>query len=371
MGSDDDGISDASPRGVAAIPPFYRPPGKIHNGVKAKPIRKNEFDSDQSWDGVYSGSTGKDAASLDTSQSSKDIDSSGAGPVQPQLTKSIKEQVADIFKESGKETSNGSTFLTMDNFVKITKEICSFPTFFNGPLYKRILYLWNTHTIKSHSQRVIIWTEFIREDLRVGVDPDEEQEGEKNDLLEHLDTVITKEIFKWYWVEEMEDFDASERFFRLLKKPFENYIGKNDFLPYMKELLRDHPVSEPKTIGFSQISEFDLAFICSCFTYAYSFYIVQKMRRALNSYPITQNFRISTQLPSSLVYSTRLTDVTPVESPRGKYVVPTFSQHSIKSTRRKISIKSRDISVMNIFMSSIVAFGSWIMTVIIRLREMT
>jgi hypothetical protein len=57
-----------------------------------------------------------------------------------------------------------------------------------------------------------------------------------------LDTVITKEIFQWYWVEEMEDFDASERFFRLIKKPSESHIAKNDFLPYMKELLRDHPV---------------------------------------------------------------------------------------------------------------------------------
>jgi serine/threonine-protein phosphatase 2A regulatory subunit B'' len=143
----------------------------------------------------------------------------------------------------GKATENGaSAFLTMDNFVKITKEICSFPTFFNGPLYKRILYLWNTHVIKSQAQRLIIWNEFQKEDIKVGLDPDAEA-GEKDELLEHLDTVITKEIFKWYWIEEMEDFDASERFFRLLKKPFENYIGKDDFLPYMKELLRDHPVS--------------------------------------------------------------------------------------------------------------------------------
>ena len=234
--SEDDLVSDAPP---TTIPPFYRPAGTISNGVKAKPIRKRSFEVDQSWDGIF---TNKDAGveplSVDNSNSSI--------PAQPQQTKAIKEQVADIFQESGKQLANGnSVFLSMDNFVKITKEICSFPTFFNGPLYKRILYLWNTHTLKSPGQRAIIWKEFQKDDLRVGVDPDAplEEGEEKNELLEHLDTVITEDIFKWYWVEEMEDYDASERFFRLVKKPAENHIGKNDFLPYMKELLRDHPVS--------------------------------------------------------------------------------------------------------------------------------
>ena len=254
--AEDDAVSDASPRGVA-IPPFYRPAGTVSNGVKAKPIRKYSFDADQSWDGIY---TNKDiAVAADAHSLQPAIDSAGAGAgsgaglatataivTAPQPNKPIKEQVADIFNESGKDTADAtSKFLTMDNFVKITKEICSFPTFFNGPLYKRILYLWNTFMIKSDSQRLVIWNEFQKEDLKVGLDPNIVEEGaeEKNELLEHLDTVITKEIFEWYWGAEMEDFDPSERFFRLLKKPFTNYIGKPDFLPYMKELLRDHPVS--------------------------------------------------------------------------------------------------------------------------------
>jgi serine/threonine-protein phosphatase 2A regulatory subunit B'' len=160
--------------------------------------------------------------------------------------KPIKEQVADIFEESGQKSSDGlSVFLTMDNFVKITKEICSFPTFFNGPLYTRILYLWNTHTLTSSLQKEIIWNELKKDGVKIGVDPEAplEEGEEENELLKHLDTVITIEIFKWFWEQEMEDFDASERFFRLVKNPSENHIGKNDFLPYMKELLRDHPVS--------------------------------------------------------------------------------------------------------------------------------
>jgi len=265
--------SETSPRGVNAIPPFYRRAGTIaSNGIKAPPIRrKDSFDAaDQSWEGIYTNTDSSDQTqtqihknaqtnSNNTTNDGNDdehIDGAGAGdngsegnsnnkPARP-----IKEQVHAIFSELGKKLeeddgSDESLFLTMDNFVKITKDICSFPTFFNGPLYKRILYLWNTHLLKSPSQKQIIWNEFQKdaEELAgcLGIDPADEKEEDKNELLEHLDRVITYEIFRWYWGGEMEDYDASERFFRLLKKPFENYVGKDDFLPYMKELLRDHP----------------------------------------------------------------------------------------------------------------------------------
>ena len=108
-------------------------------------------------------------------------------------------------------------YLTAENFVRITKEVCNFPTFFNGPLYRRILMLWNE---------------------REGV-KEVEEEGEKEDDSEH----ITFQMFRWYWRQEMEEYDASERFFCLLKRPDRDFIGRDDFLPYVKELLNDHPVS--------------------------------------------------------------------------------------------------------------------------------
>ncbi len=247
---DDDAksTSDASPRGVATIPPFYRRVGSVSKaGGIAPPIRrKNLFDADQSWEGIFTEKNDNANNNQPMTDGNSDNKNDPAAPARP-----IKEQVLAIFKELGKKTEDSgdddddddNLFLTMDNFVKITKDICSFPTFFNGPLYKRILYLWNTHTLKNHSQKLIIWNEFQKEELRcIGIDPSEEKEEDKNELLEHLDRVITMEIFKWYWVEEMENYDASERFFRLLKKPFENYVGKDEFSPYMKELLRDHPV---------------------------------------------------------------------------------------------------------------------------------
>jgi hypothetical protein len=99
------------------------------------------------------------------------------------------------------------TFLSLENFARITKEVSRFPSFFNGPLYKRILQLWNS----------------------------------RDELVTKMD-VVTTEMFEWYWLAEMQSYDAPERFFRLLKQPENDYIARDDFLPYIKELLNDHPV---------------------------------------------------------------------------------------------------------------------------------
>jgi serine/threonine-protein phosphatase 2A regulatory subunit B'' len=187
---------------------------------------KHSFDRDQTWDGIHISSY----EPVNTTTSPGEV---------PPLRKCIKEQVFDIFDELGKKTQNeASLYLTMDNFIKITKEVCSFPSFFNGPLYKRILYLWNTQFVKSEAQRLIIWNELQKDETPIGV---KEFEGEKDELFDHLDLLVNKEIFKWYWTQEMENYDASDRFFRLIKKPFDDHIGKEDFMPYLKELLRDHP----------------------------------------------------------------------------------------------------------------------------------
>lgn len=231
LGDDDnDNNSQSSPRGVASIPPFYCPPGSARNSEKGKLLlnNKHSFDRDQTWDGIH---ISRDEP-VNTTTSPGEV---------PPPRKCIKEQVFDIFDELGKKTQNeASLYLTMDNFIKITKEVCSFPSFFNGPLYKRILYLWNTQFVKSEAQRLIIWNEFQKDETPIGV---KEFEGDKDELFDHLDLLVNKEIFKWYWTQEMENYDASDRFFRLIKKPFDDHIGKEDFMPYLKELLRDHPVS--------------------------------------------------------------------------------------------------------------------------------
>ncbi len=281
------------------IPPFYRPPGTYLNGMKMKSIRRsrsNSFDSDQSWDGIYSVDSTASSSNSDPAASTpdnnnnnnnnnaEDANTSSNNAANTIATKSdvpIKEQVLQIFERHGKSLTNNtqnrshllnqsqyqqSKYLTLDNFVKITKDICNFPTFFNKPLYKRILYLWNTQDVKSDSGKLLLWNEYYQstEELDIGIDPNEENEdnnddgkneGKKesneekkkkrksNELLDQLDKFITYDIFKWYWTQEMEDFDLSDRFYRLLKKPHEDHVSKDDFGPFIKELLNDHPVS--------------------------------------------------------------------------------------------------------------------------------
>jgi len=257
------------------IPPFYRPPGTFRNGMKMKSIRRNRsdsFDSDQSWDGIYSVDSTASSSSSDPTKENTDANNHNATNHNVQSNIPIKEQVRNIFEERGKmfskeqqrlmNSNHQSKYLTIDNFVKITKDICKFPTFFNKPLYKRILYLWNTQDIKTSRGKLILWNEYYlnADDIDIGVDPDDlsskgdqndnGEDGDKrnnkkksNELLDQLDKFITYDIFKWYWTHEMEDFDLSERFYRLLKKPHEDYVGKDDFGPFIKELLNDHPVS--------------------------------------------------------------------------------------------------------------------------------
>jgi len=73
-------------------------------------------------------------------------------------------------------------------------------------LYQRIIQLWNN------------------------------ENSQKNPL-----TVVTLLTLEWYWKKEMEPFDPPERFFRLVKQPDDNCILRDDFLPFIKSLLQDHP----------------------------------------------------------------------------------------------------------------------------------
>jgi len=318
---DEDGSINKKNDEARHIPPFYRPPGtRTIDGMKTPPLRqkrKDNFDQDQSWDGFFSrkntssGERGEDRDGTMPPPPPPSSDSSvgtgggmsvpstaamgnGAGTTPPMTP--IRDQVTAIFNELGKglpkktkdgvesyESDDGlevdveKKYLTMDNFVKITKDICSFPTFFNRPLYKRILYLWNRRNMETLEEQLELWKEYDENDAIMsvlGVEPfsnlndktdkeekPKEEEGgsveetskdemsleqRKMKLEESIksaggDVLITYDIFHWFWCKEMEDFDLSERFYRLVKKPYENYIGREDFSPYIKELLRDHP----------------------------------------------------------------------------------------------------------------------------------
>lgn len=47
----------------------------------------------------------------------------------------------------------------MDDFKRVTKDICNFPSFFDGPFYKRILYLYLVRNVYDSTEQIKIWDE--------------------------------------------------------------------------------------------------------------------------------------------------------------------------------------------------------------------
>lgn len=121
-----------------------------------------------------------------------------------------RDQVSSIMVELGLDA------LKVENFSRITKEVFHLPSFFSGPLFRRITSLWN------------------------------EESGTEVDML-------SLDMLSWFWINEMEPYDESTRFFRLVKQPGNDCIFRDDFLPYIKELLSEHPVREFCTIGTMSI----------------------------------------------------------------------------------------------------------------------
>jgi len=136
--------------------------------------------------------------------------------------------------EGGGIVDEQSKYLSVDNFVRMTKEIFKFPSFFNRPLYHRIVQLWNQ---KNGIPTTLTGDKEEEDDD----DQDEDNHNNTNNTNEEESDVITMEMIQWFWKQEVEPFDAHDRFFRLLKQPENEYIGRDDFLPYIKELLNEHP----------------------------------------------------------------------------------------------------------------------------------
>lgn len=197
---------------------------------------------------------------------------SGEGPLP-----CIRDQVRAIFDELGQDhdedrdgggaASDGDDeeeedgydsrrHLPVESFVRITKEVCQLPTFFNGPLYQRILEGWGGGTsaaeedeaAAAHGESISPISTLDSEGNDPAPSVDETGRGLTVDTgvapppRPHGPTAVTYGMFRRYWKSEMEPYDAPERFFRLVKKPGADYIAREDFLPYVKELLKDHPV---------------------------------------------------------------------------------------------------------------------------------
>jgi hypothetical protein len=188
--SDEKELETSSPRAVV-IPPFY--PLKTATGTTIQRRRQLPRQS-ETWE------------ALPTAAAPTTTDDKPEDEQEEQAAVCVRDQVLNMLQELDITPTHNTISFSMDSFVRITKEVCHFPSFFNGPLYQRILDLWND----AHSAAL---------------------------------TVITLPVLEWFWKAEMEPYDPSERFFRLVKQPDQDCVLRDDFLPYVKALLNDHPVS--------------------------------------------------------------------------------------------------------------------------------
>lgn len=185
--------SEVPPRNVL-IPMFH--PLKTNAGKQMR--RRRSFPSQfETWE-PFSIESGAWSSNLHPRSESKEAEQ------EPLLC--VRDQVLHILPDLQIIPSENSISFPLESFVRITKEVCRFPMFFNAPLYQRILNLWNT-AHQSDSQA----------------------------------SVVTLNVLEWFWKTEMEPFDPAERFFRLVKQPHQDCILRDDFLPFIKALLNDHP----------------------------------------------------------------------------------------------------------------------------------
>jgi len=279
------GQGSKSPHSVI-IPPFFRPPGTLTpDGKKAPPLLRRRKSShstaigsggcwkeDQLWDGPSSTSH-TIAPNHATLSPPSPVSAAMATNVRSQSPLiPVKDQVKIIFLELGKvlpgappsSLANGNSnnlsptslppiqqqtflsklpylYLTIQDFKRVTKDICNFPSFFNGPLYKRILYLYHVRNIKDPHQQIKVWDEIYSQALPLLLGKDLTGQPPA-DVTKWSKLVVTYDMVHYFWTNEMEDYDIFDRFYRLIKKPKFDFISKEDFMPFLRELLLSHPV---------------------------------------------------------------------------------------------------------------------------------
>ena len=146
------------------------------------------------------------------------LNTGGRGRGKALLEDSLELREQDIIQAfssvRGARVSPHEMYLRLDEFGRlITKPLCGLPTFFTVPLFRRICETYKYSDLTGDNDSAT-----------------------RNDI-------ITLDMFIRFWKDEIEPYDASDRFFRLIKKPEVEFITKSDFGPFIDELLSCHPVS--------------------------------------------------------------------------------------------------------------------------------
>lgn len=111
-----------------------------------------------------------------------------------------------------------------EKFVHITKKLCGLPSFFNLPFCRMIHEQYGDKTSSNSGPPSV---------GKVGLP--------RLSSRNNSGIVIPLHTFLIFWQAEVEPYTRIERFFRVLKQKDMNYICKDDFVPYLKELLFFHP----------------------------------------------------------------------------------------------------------------------------------
>lgn len=111
-----------------------------------------------------------------------------------------------------------------EKFVHITKKLCGLPSFFNLPFCRMI-----------HEQYG------DKNGSGTGPPSASKQGVPRLSSRNNSGIIIPLHTFLAFWQAEIEPFTRVERFFRVIKQKDVNYICKDDFVPYLKELLFFHP----------------------------------------------------------------------------------------------------------------------------------
>ncbi|CAI5746649.1 unnamed protein product [Peronospora destructor] len=117
--------------------------------------------------------------------------------------------------------------MKVEDFVAITKDLCGFPSFFNAPFFRRIL------ATCEEAGEAMLKSHLIPAEGDV-CSPTSADGGT-------VPQRITKVMFLNYWMREMAPCDSLERFFRVVKQPKNDFIERDDFAPFLHELLKYHP----------------------------------------------------------------------------------------------------------------------------------
>lgn len=150
-------------------------------------------------------------------------------PIPPDSLEARRQEIESIFERNPEG-------LAVNEFVPVTTTLCGFSRFFNSVLYKRVF------SRSEQAQCLAAAKDKQNATAKAGGNSEGTQNGEDVGADElPPDARISLALFEQFWRDEIENFDHVDRFFRLVKKPENEFIEKDDLQPFIRELLLHHP----------------------------------------------------------------------------------------------------------------------------------